>query len=176
MTTRPKKLLLAVIPAFLFLSGCELVDAIEVAVSGPHCGASDVPAVLENSDLYIHDWHRFDWDRIDEAIALLQPYEHAHNPYIMVSLGVLYARKAVTLSDDPAYFRRAARLFAWTALCGLGDGAFMLAGLYREGSGVEKDSELADCLDRAYEAKIRVYVPISAPVWSCGVRMENLQE
>lgn len=173
---RSKKLLPAALAALLLLSACELVDAVEVAVSGPECGGSGVPAVLENSDLYIHDWHRFDWDRIDEGIALLQPYEHTHNPYIMASLGVLYARKAATLSDDAAYYRRASRLFAWTALCGLGEGVFMLAGLVREGLGVEKNPKFAACLKRAYYANIHENVPIAGRVWGCGVRLEDFPE
>jgi hypothetical protein len=173
---RSRKLLPLAFVALQFLAACELVDAVEVAVSGPECGGSGVPDVLKNTDLYIHDWHRFDWGRIDEGIALLQPYEHTHNPYIMASLGVLYARKAVTLSDDPAYFRRAARLFAWTALCDLGGGAFFLAGLVSEGLGVEKNPELASCLRRAYDANIHDYVPIAGRAWGCGVRLENFPE
>ena len=114
---RPRTPLLAVVAILLFLSGCELVGTFEVAASGPHCGKFGIPPELENKDLNVLD-HRFDWNRLDGMLVLLEPYEDSHGPDILWALGVLYMRKAVTLSNDLAYFRRAVRLFHWAALCG----------------------------------------------------------
>jgi len=172
--TRSRKLLPIALAALL-LSACELVDSVEVAVFGPHCGGSGVPPELDGNELYIHDSHSFDWDRIDEAIALLQPYENAHDLYVMDSLGALYLRKAVTLADDPAYFRRAVHYLGWAALCGDGLAVQYLSGIYSEGlAGIEKNPELGTCLDRAYSPHLYERVQIAGRVWSCGLRMENL--
>lgn len=183
---RSKKPLAAAFAALLFLSSCEVVDDFEVALSGPHCGRFGIPPELENKDLNVLD-HRFDWDRLDGMLALLEPYEDSHGPHILFALGVLYMRKAVTLSNDPAYFRRAARLFHWAALCGQAPAVSMLSGLYGEGLsgaegvtremfGVERNPELAACLHRAYEANKYNYAPIPGRVWGCGLRMEDYEE
>ena len=186
MTARSKKLLPAAIAAVLLLSGCEVVDDFELAMSGPHCGTFGFPAELENIDLDVLD-HRFNWDRLDRMLAVLEPYEHTDGPDILWALGVLYMRKAVTLSNDPAYFRRSARLFRWAALCGNAPAVETLSGLYGEGLfgaegiteemfGVERNPELAACLHRAYEGNIYDYVPIPGRVWACGLRVENVTE
>jgi hypothetical protein len=173
---RSKKLLPAATAALLLLSGCELFDAFEVAVSGPECGAFGFPAELESQDLHVLD-HRFDWDRLDGMLAVLEPYEHTHGPDILWALGVLYVRKAVTLSDDPAYFRRGVQLFHWAALCGNGVAVEMLSDVYSGGlAGIEQDPELADCLDRAYDPALYERALIPGRVWGCGVRLKDLQE
>jgi len=46
MTARPKPLRPLAIMTLLLLSGCELVDAVEVVVSGPRCGSFGIPAEL----------------------------------------------------------------------------------------------------------------------------------
>ena len=174
--TRSKKLLPIALAAFIFLSGCELVDSVEVAVFGPRCGASNVPPELDGNDLNIHGDY-FDWDRIDEAIALLQPYEHTHDLYVMDSLGALYLRKAVTLSDDPEYFRRGVHYLGWAALCGDGLAVQYLSGIYGEGlAGIEKNPELGACLDRAYSPYLYERALIAGRVWDCGLRVEDLPE
>lgn len=182
--TRSKKLISSAIATLLFLSGCELVDAVEVTMSGPHCGRFGIPPELENKDLNVLD-HRFDWDRIDGMIAVLEPYEHSHDPDVLFALGALYVKKAVTLSYDPAYFRRGVRLFRWAALCGHGPAAMMLSGLHSEGvPGAERDSEellgfemnpeLGACLQRLEDPNS--YIISSGRVWGCGLRMEDVQE
>ena len=68
--THFRKMLSLAIAALLLLSACELADAIEVAVSGPHCGRFSIPPDLEERGLYLFDGPR-DWDQIDEMIAVL---------------------------------------------------------------------------------------------------------
>lgn len=170
------KMLPVGLAALLLLSACELIDAVEVAVSGPHCGSFDIPPELENKDLNVID-HRFDWDRIDELITLLESYEDDHNPHILFALGVLYIKKAVTLSDDPAYFRRGVRLFHWAALCGQMAAVEMLSGLYSEGDfGVEKNPEFDACLNRSYDPHKNERALIPGRLWSCGLRVKDLPE
>lgn len=181
---RSNKLLPIAIAALLLSAGCEVVEDFEVAMSGPHCGDFGVPAELENKDLGVLD-HRFDWERIDGMIALLKPYERSHDPDILFALGVLYVKKAVTLSYDPVYFRRGVRLFRWAALCGHGPAAMMLSGLYSEGLpgakgntedllGVERDPELGACLRQLNDPDS--YIINSGRVWGCGLRMRNAQK
>ncbi len=172
--THSRKLLLIAISALPLLSGCEVVDAFEAAVSGPECGSFEFPAELENVDLNVLD-HRFDWDRLDGVLAVLEPYEDSYGPDILFALGVLYLRKAATLSNDPAYFRRGVRLLAWAALCGQAPAVLFLSGVYSEGlPGIEKDPELGACLDRAYYLNKDKRALIPGRVWACGLRMENL--
>jgi hypothetical protein len=64
MTARSRILVLASITALLLLSSCEIVEDLEVTMSGPHCGRFGIPSELENEDLGVLD-HRFDWDRVD---------------------------------------------------------------------------------------------------------------
>ena len=179
-----RKLLPVALAALLLVTGCELVDLVEVAVSGPHCGRFGIPSELENEDLGVLD-HRFDWDRIDGMIALLKPYEDSHDPDILFALGVLYVKKAVTLSYDPVYLRRGDRLFRWAALCGHGPAAMMLSGLYSEGVpgaernteellGFEMDPELGTCLQQLEDPNS--YIISSGRVWSCGLRMKTVRE
>jgi hypothetical protein len=176
MISPSRNLLPAAMTDFIFLSGCELADAIEVAVSGPRCGRFGIPPELEGKELHVLD-HRFDWDRLDEMLAVLEPYEDSHGPDILWALGVLYIRKAVALSDDPAYFRRGVRLNRWAALCGSGVAVEMLSGVYSEGfPGVEKDTKLAACLDRAYDPALYERALIPGRVWGCGLRMEDVPE
>ena len=167
--------------ALLLLSACELVDAVEVAVSGPHCGKSGMPSELEERGLYLFDGPR-DWDQIDEMITVLEPYEGGHGPDTLFALGVSYLRKADKLSDDPAYFRRGVRLLAWSALCGQPLAAYYLGSFYDEGlAGVDKDPELGACLKRLHD--LNNFVPrtfedgpVSGQVWGCGVRLEDFPE
>jgi hypothetical protein len=160
----------------LLLSGCELVDAVEVAVSGPNCGSIGIPAELENVDLHVLD-HRFDWDRLDGMLAVLEPYEDTHGPDILWALGVLYLRKSSTLSDDSAYSRRGARLLAWAALCGQSSAVSLLSGVYSDGlAGIEKDPELGACLDRAYNPLKHQRALIPGWVWGCGLRVDDVRE
>jgi hypothetical protein len=174
--TRSKKLLPAALAALLLLSACELVDAVEVAVSGPHCGSFDYPAELENQDLSVLD-HRFNWDRLDGMLAVLEPYEDSHGPHILFALAVLYVRKAATLSNDPAYFRRGVRLFHWAALCGQAPAVLVLSEFYSVGPPfVDIDPELAACLDRAYNPLKHQRALIPGWVWGCGIRVEDLPE
>ena len=173
---RSKKLLPVGFAAFMLLSGCELVDAVEVAVSGPECGEFGLPPELAKKNLYALD-DRFDWDRLDEMIAVLEPYKDSHGPDVLFSLGVSYVRKAVTRSNDPAYFRRGVRLFHWAALCGDSAAVLMLSGVYREGfPGIDKDPELAACLDRAYNPHKHERALIPGRVWGCGLRVEDFPE
>ena len=160
----------------LLLSGCEIVDAVEVAVSGPECGAFGFPAELGNVDLHVLD-HRFDWDRLDGMLAALAPYEDSHGPDTLWALGVLYIRKGVTLSDDPAYFRRGVRLLRWAALCGAEPAVEILSGVYREGlAGVDVDPDLAACLDRSHDPHKHERALIPGRVWGCGLRVEDVAE
>ncbi len=164
------------IAVLLLLSACELVDAVEVAVSGPECGAFGFPAELDSVDLHVLD-HRFDWDHLDGMLAVLAPYEDSQGPDIMWALGVLYIRKAVTLSDDPAYFRRGVRLIRWATLCGQAPAVSLLSGVYGEGLfGIKKDPELAACLDRAYNPHKHERALIPGWVWGCGLRVEDVLE
>lgn len=170
------KMLPAALAALLLISGCEIVDAVEVAVSGPECGAFGLPPELADKNLYALDPH-FAWDRLDEMIAMLESYEQSHGPDVLFSLGISYMMKASTLSDDPAYYRRGIRLFHWAALCGESAAVLMLSGAYSEGfPGVERDPELAACLDRVYYLNLEKRKPIPGPVWGCGLRVEDLPE
>ncbi len=172
---RSKKLLPLAFAALL-LSGCELVDAVEVAVSGPECGSFGLPPELAIKDIYVND-HHFDWDRIDGMLAVLEPYEDRHNPLILNALGVLYIRKAVTLSDDPAYFRRGVHLLRWAALCGQATAVWFLSEFYNEGlMGVEKNPEFGACLDRSYDPERIERALIPGRVWGCGLRVDGFQE
>ena len=182
--TRSNTLLPIAIAALLLSAGCELVDDFEVAMSGPHCGKFGIPAELENEDLGVLD-HRFDWDRIDGMIAQLKPYEHSHDPDILFALGVLYVKKAVTLSYDPVHLRRGVRLFRWAALCGHGPAAMMLGGLHSEGLpgaewdseellGFEMNPELGACLQQLEDPGS--YIISSGRVWGCGLRVDDLPE
>ena len=147
-----------------------------MAASGPHCGSFDFPAELENIDLDVLH-HRFDWDRLDGMLAVLEPYENSHGPDILFALGVLYIRKAVTLSDDPAYFRRGVRILAWAASCGQSPAVLILSGVYTEGlTGVEKDPERGACLKKVYERHRHERALIPGRVWACGLRMESVPE
>ncbi len=173
---RPKKSLLAVVAILLFLSGCELVGVGVMAASGPHCGSFDFPAELENKELDVLD-HRFDWDRLDGMLAVLEPYEESHGPDILFALGVLYIRKAVTLSDDPAYYQRGVRLLTWSALCGQSPAVLLLSGVYTEGlTGVEKDPELGACLKEVYDPEMYEREIIPGRVWACGLRVESVRQ
>ena len=126
MTARSRKSLPATLAALLLLSACELVDMVEVAASGPRCGSFDYPAELENQDLGVLD-HRFNWDRLDEMLAVLEPYEDSHGPHILFGLGVLYLRKGAALSDNLAYYKRGVRLLTWSALCGQSPAVLLLS-------------------------------------------------
>ena len=181
----PKKPLLAAIVILLFLSGCELVGVAVMAVSGPHCGGFVIPPEMENKDLYVLD-HRFDWDRLDGMIEVLEPFEDSHSPDILFALGVLYTRKAVTLSEDPVYFRRGFRLLHWAALCGNTPAVLLLSGFYSEGVpyaegnieellGVEKDPELGACLKEVYERYRHERSLIPGRIWACGLRIERIE-
>ena len=171
--TKPfRKLLGAAISALLFLSGCELVGVGVMAVSGPACGKFGIPPVLDKNKVNI-----LDWDRIDESIAALQEYEHAHIPDIMAALGFLYARKAVTLSDDPAHNERAVRFFTGAALCGYGPAVSYLGGFYSEGLfGLDRDLELGTCLTTVYEIYGHERSLIPGRVWACGLRIESVRQ
>ncbi len=170
------KSLPAAFVAMLLVSACEIVDVIEVAVSGPECGSFGMPPELEDKNLSLLD-PNFDWDRLDEMIAMLESYEHSHGPDVLFSLGISYIMKASTLSDDPAYYRRGVRLFHWAALCGESAAVLMLSGAYSEGyPGVERDPELGACLDRIYYLNLDKRKPIPGPVWGCGLRVEDLPE
>jgi len=174
--TGTKKLLPAAMAAFISLSGCELADAVEVAVSGPHCGAFGVPPGLEKEDLYVLD-HYFDWDRIDGMIAVLEPFEQSYSPIVLSSLGLLYIRKAVTLSDDPAYFRRGVHLLRWAALCGDAVSVAFLSDFYSKGlAGLDLNLELAACLDRSYDPEKIERALIPGRVWGCGLRVGDVPE
>jgi hypothetical protein len=174
--TYSRKMRHAALTALLLLSGCEVIDDFEVAVSGPHCGKFGIPAELENKELHVLD-HRFDWARLDGMIAVLEPYEHEHGPDILWALGVLYLRKASTLSDDLAYYRRGVRLLHWAALCGQTPAVSLLSGIYNEAlPGMESDPELGTCLDRAYYLYKDKRELIPGPVWGCGLRMKDVQD
>ena len=174
--TRSTKLLPLAFAALLLLSACELVDAVEVAVSGPECGAFGFPAELENEDINVLA-HPFDLNRLDGMLAVLEPYEDSHGPDILFALGILYLIKGANLSDDPADFRRGVSLLHWAALCGQAPSVSYLNEFYRAGLfGVEKDSELAACLDRAYNPHKHERVLIPGWVWGCGLRVEDVPE
>lgn len=181
--THFRKILPAALAALLLLSACELVDAIEVAVSGPECGSFGMPPELEERGLYLFDGPR-DWYQIDEMIAVLDPYEGDRGPDVLFALGVSYMRKAHKLSDDPAYYRRGVRLLDWAALCGQPLAAYYLGSIYDEGMvGVEKNPEFGACLNRVYKVHHRPYdffsynrALIAGRVWGCGLRVEDLPE
>lgn len=174
--TQSKKLLPLAIAALLLLSACEIVDAVEVAVSGPHCGAFGIPPELDDVDLDVLA-HHFDWDLLDGMLAVLAPYEYGHGPDILFTLGVMYLKKGSTLSDDSAYYRRGVRLFRWAALCGQSPAVSYLSEFYSVGVfGVEKDPELAACLDRSYNLYKDKRALIPGWVWGCGLRVEDLPE
>ena len=173
---RSKKLLPLAFVALLLLPACELVDAVKVAVSGPECGSFGLPPEIADKNLYPLA-HRFDWDRNDELIAVLAPHEHSHGPDVLFALGFSYVRKALILSNDPAYFRRGVRLLRWAALCGDGAAAGFLSYFYKEGlMGVEKNPELAACLERSYDPHKIERALIAGRVWRCGVRVDDLPE
>lgn len=166
----------AALAALLLLSGCELVDAVDVAVSGPHCGSFGMPPELEERGLYLFDGPR-DWDQIDEMIAVLEPYKGGHGPDVLLALGVSYLRKAHKLSDDPAYYRRGVRLLHWAALCGQGVAVVLLSSLYDGGfAGVEKNPERGACLDRVHGPNKNEGTLIAGKAWGCGVRLEDVPE
>ena len=174
--THFRKMLPAVLAVLLLLSACELVDAIEVAVSGPECGGFGMPPELEERGLHLFDGPR-DWDQIDEMIAVLEPYEGGHGPDVLFALGVSYMRKSEKLSGDPAYDRRGVRLLHWAALCGQGLATYYLGGIYDEGMmGVEKNPDLGACLDRIYDPGKNEGTLIAGRVWGCGLRVEDLPE
>ena len=177
--THFRKMLPAALAVLLLLSACELVNAVEVAVSGPECGRSGelgYPPELAKKNLYALD-PSFDWDRLDEMIAVLESYEDGHGPDVRFSLGISYIMKASTLSDDPAYYRRGVRMLRWAALCGVEPAVELLSGVYREGfPGVDKDSELAACLDRSHDPLKHERALIPGRVWGCGLRVEDLPE
>ncbi len=53
----------------------------------------------------------------------------------------------------------------------------MLSGVYSEAlPGIEKDLELAACLDRVYYQNLDKSEPIPGPAWGCGLRVEDLPE
>jgi len=162
--------------AALLLSGCELADAIEVAVSGPHCGRFDVPPELKKRGLALFG-DSPEPVPIDETIAELESYEYSHGSNVLFALGYAYLRKGAMLSDDPAYYRRGIRLFHWSALCGEATAVSYLSGFYSEGSPfVDKDPKLGACLDRAYEGYQSVRALLAGRVWACGVRLEDFPE
>ena len=179
--THFRKLLPAGLVAFLLLTGCELADVIEVAVSGPHCGRFGLPPELDERGLNLFG-DTPEPVPLDETIAELESYKNSHGPDILFALGYSYIRKAATLSDDPAYYRRGVRLLAWAALCGQPLAAFFLGSIYDEGlEGVDKDPELGACLIRLhdlnnYERRSFERGPISGRVWGCGLRLENVPE
>ena len=174
--TRSKKLLPAAIAALLLLSGCELVDAFEVTMSGPECGSFGLPPELEERGLYLFDGPR-DWDQIDEMIVVLEPYEGSHGPDVLLALGISYLRKSEKLSGDPAYDRRGVRLLHWAALCGQGLAVFLLSGVYDEGMmGVEKNPDLGACLDRIYDPGKNEVTLIAGRAWGCGLRVADPPE
>ena len=166
------KRLLALVVICLFLSGCELVGVAVMAVSGPECGEFGEPPELEEINIDITNW-----DRIDESLAMLQPYEYTHNPHVLYGLGYLYVRKGVTLSDDPDHYRKAVHYFTWAAMCGHEPAVLMLSGLYNLGwAGVEKDPERGACLKKVYERHRSERGLIPGKVWTCGLRIEDVQD
>lgn len=172
MTKPFKKLLLAMVPILLFTVGCELVGVGVMAVSGPDCGEFGFPAGLDENAVSI-----FDWDRLDSSLAALQDYEQTHSPDVMFGLGYLHARKAATLSNDPAHNRRAVHFFTWAAFCGHGLAAKYIGFFYEEGAlGLEKNPELSACLEKIYERHRYERALIPGRVWACGLRMEDFAE
>ena len=174
--TRTRKSLPLAFAALLLLPACELVDAVEVAVSGPQCGRFGIPAELENEDINVLA-HPFDLNRLDGMLAVLEPYEDSHGPDILFALGILYLIKGANLSDDPADFRRSVRMFHWAALCGQAPAVSYLSEFYSMGPPiVDKDPELAACLDRAYNPHKHERALIPGWVWGCGLRVEDVPE
>jgi hypothetical protein len=177
-----KNQLAAAMAAFIFLTGCGLADAIEVAASGPHCGKSGIPPELEERNLNLFGGSP-DPDRLDNAIiAVLEPYEDRHGPDVLFALGLTFVRKAGTLSDNPAYYRRGERLLAWAALCGQPLAVYYLGSFYEERlPGADKDPELGACLKRLhdldnYEPHLIIRPLLAGRVWACGVRLEDFPE
>ncbi len=179
--THYRKMLPLAFAAMLLLSGCELADVIEVAVSGPHCGKSGIPPELEERNLHLFGDTGEPYP-LDETIAVLEPYEDSHGPDALFALGLTYLRKGSTLSDDPAYYRRGVRLLAWAALCGQPLAAYFLGRCYDEGVvGVDKNPERGACLIRLHDMNNfvpRTFEdgPIAGQVWGCGVRLEDFPE
>ena len=163
--------------AAVLLAGCELADAIEVAVSGPHCGSFGVPSELKERGLALFG-DSPEPVPIDETIARLESYLDSYGPDIRFALGYAYIRKGATLSNDPDYFRRGVRQFRWAALCGQATAVSFLSGFYDEGPHfvVDKDPELSACLEEAYEAHQSVRALLAGRVWGCGVRLEDFPE
>ena len=172
MTKPSKKLLLAIVLILLFIAGCELVGVGVMTMSGPDCGEFGPPAGLDENAVRI-----FDWDRLDSSLAALQDYEQTHNPDVMFALGYLHARKAATLSNDPAHSRRAVQLFTWAALCGHGLAAKYLGFFFEEGVfGLEKDPVRGACLRKVYELYRDERALVPGRVWACGLRVDSLQQ
>ena len=172
--THFRKVLPAALAALLLLPGCELADMVEVAVSGPECGSFGLPPDLEERGLDLFGDSR-EPVPLDETIAELEPYEDSHGPDVLFALGLSYARKASTLSDDPADFRRGQTLLTWAALCGQPLAVISLGVFYdNELPGADKNPELGVCLDRAFEAYQSVHALLAGRVWACGLRMEDL--
>ncbi len=166
------KLLPTALTALLLLSGCEVVGTFAMAVSGPHCGAFGVPPELEK-DLIVEN----ERDRFDEGIALLESYVNKHNPDILFGLAWVYLQKVSAEPDDPARDRRIVYLLTYAALCGQGQAASWLGGFYRAGAlGLEKNTELGACLDRAYDPQKHERAVIPGRVWACGLRVADLPE
>lgn len=170
--TGSNKLLPTALTALLLLSGCEVIGTFAMAVSGPHCGASGLPPGLEK-DLIVED----ERDRFDEGIALLESYVIKHNPDVLFALAWVYLQKVSAEPDDPARDRRIVYLLTYAALCGQGQAASYLGGFYRAGMlGLEKNTELGACLDRAYDPQIHEPAAIPGRVWACGLRVSDLTE
>lgn len=166
------KRLLALIAICLFAAGCEVVGTYVMVVSGPDCGTFDPPAGIEEISIDITDW-----DRIDESLEVLQPYEHTHNPDILYWLGYLHVRKGVILSDDPGHYRQAVHYFTWAAMCGQKPAVLELSGLYNLGwAGLEKDPKRGACLKKAYDPHRDDRALIPGRVWACGLRMEEVAD
>lgn len=171
--------------AALLLSGCEFVDAVEVAVYGPECGRSGelgYPAGLnEKTSAFIEQ------NRFDEATALLETYAGTQNPDVLFTLAYMYLGKVEEQPHDPERNQRIIDLLTHAALCGHGLAAEILSGFYgdglsdiegaaRENFGIERNPELAACLHRAFEANVYNYFEVSGWVWGCGLRMEDFPE
>jgi len=172
VTDLPKTLLPIALVALLLLTGCEVVDAVEVAVSGPKCGAFGEPPGFEENPIVENER-----DRIDKAIELLEGYVHTRNPDIMFGLAYGYLQKVSFEPDDPTRDRRMVYLLAYAALCGQGQAASYLGGFYQAGMfGLEENRELGACLDRAYDPALYERALIPGRVWGCGLRLENFLE
>lgn len=170
--TRSEKQLSAALAVLLFLAGCELVDAVEVAVSGPKCGAFGEPPGFEEKSIALGEPNRN-----DKAIALLEEFEPTRNPELLFGLAYAYLIRSGELGQDAALNRRAVELFTLSALCGEGRSASFLASVYSEGlTGVEKNPELGACLEEVYDPALYERALIPGRVWGCGLRMEDVQD